>query len=383
MQLALIMIVMSPYLAFLPVVRMMYKVYKDEMNVSLNPLNVGAGLLFVWALFTGIINRNILSVIGAGGILAFAGMGVYFENTFNTQEKIESLLKALFKISAVAALIGMAEKGASYFVDMTWVSNYFWSPNYIPSAEHYRIYSTFGNPNVTGTWFAMMVLVSIYLFERSVGRDKKICFAGTIAFAAVLIFTGSKGATMGVLAALLVYALFSRNPKTRKVLIGVFVGVLAMAMLSPEVNHALNSRDNLWAQCLVLFTRKPVSGWGLFGIMEHIGNIHGHNIWITLITTLGLMGLALYIWIKTYLFRGLLTLYNEESSLAPLLASVQGLVIVHGLVDFTMMTPQGGVVFFASSALISALTLKNENYPVVAIEKIHIFARKLSQKIIG
>lgn len=383
MQIALIMIVMSPYLAFLPVVRMMYRVYKDEMKISLNPLNVGMGLLFVWALFTGIINKNILSVIGALGILAFAGMGVYFQNSFDDNEKVDKLLKSLFKISAVAAGIGLIEKAASYFVDMTWVSNYFWSPNYIPSPEHYRIYSTFGNPNVTGTWFAMMVLVSIYLLEKGKGKEKKIYLAGILIFAAALIFTGSKGATMGLEAALLVYALFAKNAKTKKILMGIFTGVLVMAMLSPEVNHALNSRDSLWAQCLVLFAGKPVSGWGLFGIMEHIGNIHGHNIWITIITTLGLMGLILYVWIKTYIFRGLLMLREEENPLAPLLAAVQGLVIAHGLVDFTMMTPQGGVVFFASAALISSLTLKNENYPVFEVEKIHIYARKLSQKKIG
>jgi hypothetical protein len=383
MQIALIMIVMSPYLAFLPVVRMMYRVYKDEMKISLNPLNVGMGLLFVWALFTGIINRNILSVIGALGILAFAGMGVYFQNSFDDNEKVDKLLRSLFNISAVAAGIGLIEKAASYFVDMTWVSNYFWSPNYIPSPEHYRIYSTFGNPNVTGTWFAMMVLVSIYLLEKGKGKEKRIYLAGILAFAAALIFTGSKGATMGLEAALLVYALFAKNAKTKKILMGIFIGVLVMAMLSPEVNHALNSRDSLWAQCLVLFAGKPVSGWGLFGIMEHIGNIHGHNIWITIITTLGLMGLILYVWIKTYIFRGLLMLRGEENPLAPLLAAVQGLVIAHGLVDFTMMTPQGGVVFFASAALISSLTLKNEHYPVFEVEKIHIYARKLSQKKIG
>ena len=41
--------------------------------------------------------------------------------------------------------------------------------------------------------------------------------------------------------------------------------------------------------------------------------------------------------------------------MVPMLAGIQAVIIGHGLVDFTMIVPQIGLLFIASAALISAL----------------------------
>ncbi|NTW71440.1 MAG: hypothetical protein HGA49_04280 [Eubacteriaceae bacterium] len=370
MQLSFYLIVLSPYLAILPVIGMFYKIFKEKMTVSLDPLNAGVFLLFVWALISGVINRDIMSTLSSFVILLYLSINIYFQTYYNNEIKINKLIMSIWKISLISGVIGIMEKAASYFIDMTWVANYFWSPTYKPSAENYRIYSTFGNPNIAGEWFALMVLVSIYLFEKAKSGTKKYYLAAMLLFSAALIFTGSRGAVVGLEMAILVYALFSKNKKTRIVLISIFLGVLAIALLSPEINHTDSARNKWWILCLALFTEKPVFGWGMFGILEQTGNIHAHNIWLSLAATLGIGGVLVFTWIQTYLFRGLKRLYDEGSMVVPLLAAVQGLILTHGLVDFVMMAPQGGIMYLVASAMISSLTLKYDKYPVLQMKKI-------------
>jgi O-antigen ligase len=111
---------------------------------------------------------------------------------------------------------------------------------------------------------------------------------------------------------------------------------------------------------------KPLTGWGLMGVWEHSFEFidyyaresHGHNLWIGFTVTLGFVGLSLYLYMKTYLFRSLKMLYFRECRLAALLAGIQFLIIGHGIVDFTIMAPQTGILFMASSALITSLAME-------------------------
>ena len=87
---------------------------------------------------------------------------------------------------------------------------------------------------------------------------------------------------------------------------------------------------------------------------------HGHNIWITIMTTLGVVGLFIYTYMKINLFRDLKILHAQNCRLVPMLAGIQAVIIGHGLVDFTMIAPQTGLLFIASSAIINAL-IKQHN----------------------
>ncbi|HCX65254.1 MAG TPA: hypothetical protein DHN33_08605 [Eubacteriaceae bacterium] len=379
-MISIIAVVLSPYLALLPLAGIAYKVLRGDYEIPINPLNFGFFLLFVWSLISGVLNESMESIIGSGVILLFLSLNVFLQNQYAEEEKIYDLVKKVWQISMIAGILGLTEKILSYFYDMTWVSDLFWSPNYIPTVENYRIYATFGNPNVAGSWFAAMVLVSIYLFEKNRGRQGIPYATGIVLFSLTLIFTGSIGATAALLLALLVYMVLSKNRTLRFILLGIFAFVLLVALSSPEVNHSLNPRNNLWIESMQLFLEKPLAGWGLFGILETIGNIHSHNIWIQLIATFGLVGLSIYMWARTYVYQTIQKLYKRGSSIVPLLASVQGVMIFHGIVDFTLMTPQGGILFFGSASLLSALVWKEEKYPVIAKRPRRARAGKVAAK---
>jgi len=132
-----------------------------------------------------------------------------------------------------------------------------------------------------------------------------------------------------------------------------------------DFDSSFNSRFGIWSGCLKMIKIKPITGWGLMGIVEHGANFmkgyyyatmyHGHNIWITFMTTLGAVGILIYTYMKISIFKDLKILYSHSCKLVPMLAGIQAVIIGHGLVDFTMIAPQSGLLFITCSATISAL----------------------------
>ncbi|MFZ7120811.1 MAG: O-antigen ligase family protein [Eubacteriaceae bacterium] len=379
-ELGIVFTVISPYLAIIPILVIVYIVYSKNMLIYINPLNVGLLLMFVWSLFSGIINKSLFSAISSFAFVLFLGLCIYVQNNFYDEDKAVKLIYKIWKYSLFCAMAGVIEKIASYYVDMTWISHFFYSGTYVPTVENYRIYSTFGNPNIAGGWFAAMVLVSLYLFEKGIYKKKYTFLLSIGIFIFSLIFTGSKGATIGLEFAIFTYAIFRKNKKSRIVLFTLFSFVLILALISPEINHSLNSRGKIWEQSIEMFMQQPISGHGIFGIFMNINKVHAHNIWISIAAMLGIVGLSIYVWMKYYLFRSIIKLYQNNCELVPLLASFQALIIGHGLVDFTIMAPQIGILFFAFTGITSSLVRKYETYQAIEIRQIATFGKKLNLK---
>ncbi|MFZ7134364.1 MAG: O-antigen ligase family protein [Eubacteriales bacterium] len=374
------MTILSPYFIVIPAIIILYKLIKNQLAIELNPLNIALFLMFILGIFSGIINKSLYSIIASFGLLIFLLVGIYLQNRLTNSHEIENFIKVVWKVSLVSACIGILEKITSYFFDMTWVSQLFYSGPYVPSIEDYRIYSTFGNPNVTGGWFAIMVLVGIYLFEKEYGKKKKLYFISIIMFIFCLIFSGSKGATLGLEAGLIVYAILRKNIKSKMIILSLCMMVLSLALLSPEINHSLNSRDTVWEQSIQLFIKNPVFGIGIFGIIEKTKYVHAHNIWLSMLTLFGIIGFTLYLWIKIYIYRGLWILYKTHSEELPLFSSIQAVIVGHGMVDFIIMTPQGGMLFFATSIIIISMVKSSMTYPMLEVENIGGYARRLGTK---
>lgn len=380
-NLSILMTIISPYTALVPTVLMVYSIYKNKMYIYINPLNIGIFLIFCCSLTSGLFNRDKLSVIASFVLLLYLGLSVYIQNNYTDEKKVEELIHKILILSIIPVIIGIFEKIASFYFDMTWISHIFWSPTYLPTKEAYRIYSTLGNPNMAGGFFAFILLICIYFIQKSSGKMQFIysCFALLIIIS--IIFTGSKGTMLGLLMSILTYAVFAKNKKTRIILISAFLLLLILGLMAPVMNHAINSRASLWHKCLVMYNEKPLFGWGLFGIFNKTNEIHGHNILITILTTLGSLGLCIYLTIKLYLFKSIITLYTKNSELVPLLAAIQILIIGHGLVDFTLLLPQGGMIFFVSTSIISSLERKYNYHPALDLSKIPTILKPVPYKL--
>mgnify|MGYP000924413283 FL=1 len=357
--------VLSPYLSVVPPLIMAFLIYKKKIPINLNPINVGLFLLFIWSIISGIANKSILSALASFLLLLYISLNIYLQDYLKNQETIDRFLHKVWTCSFMAGILGLIEKLASYFVDMTWTSDLYFKGPYKPTVENYRIYSTFGNPNIAGAWFAAMVLLAFYLYGRKKEGKKGWYLLSMGVFALALIATGSRGATVGLLLGILIYGLCNKNKVARITLIAIFVAVLAFALLSPEINHPAKSRNIIWEKSMHLFLDKPITGWGTFGIWQNIKKTHAHNIWISMLALYGIVGLTLYLWIKSYIIRLLFLLGKNDNPAFPLLASIQGMIVGHGIVDFIIMAPQGGILFFVCSTIILNLAkqYQTQTYP--------------------
>lgn len=368
MDLGIVFALASPYTVALVVPMLLWAGFKNKYKVYFTPLNLCLLGLFIWAGISGIQNRSWFSLFGSAAILVYLIISVFFQNYFSEGSQIEFFLRKIHKFSLITAGFGLLEKLSSLFVDMTWVSHFFWSPTYIPSKEAYRIYSTFGNPNVAGDWFALLALISVYFLEQSPYKKKGFYAFSMFVYIAVLLFTGSKGSVIGLIGGLIVFAVFSKKKKTKWVIGLTVVAIIGVMFFLPELNRPSNYRNALWIKSMMLYKNHAITGVGLFGIFDRTGEIHAHNIWISILAMFGIVGFGLFIGMKLYLYNSLLKLKEVGCTLMPLLASVQALIFAHGLVDFTIMTPQGGLMFIAAGGLITALMKPHETYGFITME---------------
>lgn len=371
--------VASPYLSVLPPIIIAFSIYKKKIPIILDPINLSLIVLFIWSMISGIVNKSLLSTLTSFMFLMYMSLNTYLQNYLKDQETIDQFLRKVWVSSFVAGILGLIEKLASYFVDMTWISDLFFKGPYKPTVENYRIYSTFGNPNIAGAWFGAMVLLAFYLYGRG-KEDKKGWYLLSIGvFVLALIATGSKGATIGLLIGILIYGLCQKNKAARIALIAIFVTILVFALFSPEINHSTNSRNTIWEKSMYLFLDKPITGWGTFGIWTSIKKTHAHNIWISMLALYGIVGFTLYLWMKSYIIRLLLVIKKNNAPTFPLLASIQAMIVGHGIVDFIFMAPQGGILFFVCTSIILSVAnqYQAQTYPEFVFKEVEYMNRKI------
>ncbi|SKA99650.1 O-antigen ligase [Caloramator quimbayensis] len=372
---SLLLIVISPYTAFIPVIYISYLMIKGKYTLKRNPWNGGLLVLFVWSFIVGIINKSLLSSLLSLAFLLYFCLSVFIENQYNSEYKIEGLLKLLLKISVFSAVLGILEK-----ISFAFWSNPLWAKLIMCppwATKNHRVYSTFGNPNVAGAWFSCMILLCIYFLNKSGKKRNYLYYIALSLFITALILTGSRGAAIGLLSGVFVYFSLNKNKQSFRFLLlaSLIIGIIMYApsivpslknIFGHELDNSIDSRQAIWDGCYKMFQLKPLTGWGLLGVYDygtyfinyHLREVHAHNIWITIATTLGIVGLTVFIYMKMYIFEGIRLLYNENCKLVSLLSAIQAAILVHGIVDFTIMAPQMGIMFIISSSMISSLSMQ-------------------------
>jgi len=367
MDFNILLLIISPYTAFVPIIYFFIKNINNKEILIMDRNNYCLYLIFLSSVCSSVVNKSIVSFVLSFVIILLI---IVFNGISKKNLLLDRLFYKVWKYSLIPLGIGFFEKILSYFINMNWISNIFWSPTYIISKNHYRIYSTFGNPNVAGAWFGMMVLVSIYLYEKQNNRDKIKYFISTILFLISLGFSGSKGAIIGLIVGLVFYK-FTRGRWKNFNLIGtVLVGIAMLVLLSPEVNHKFQTRIYLWNECIQMFLQKPMLGWGITGIINKIGDIHAHNIWVSMATMFGIVGLSALIIMQIKAIRALYNIYKYNREETAIICALYMFILAHGIVDFTIMVPQIAISFFSITAIINNRSINyKENLGKYSIKK--------------
>lgn len=371
----LVLFVLSPYTAVLSCFFSVFYLYKNKGNINKNTWNIGLLILFVWSFFVGIINKSSMSILVSLLFLLYFCMSVYIENEWSNEEKICEISHWLLKISIISGVIGIIEKIA-FGIHPMLVWRFFLGLPATTSSTH-RIYSTFGNPNIAGDWFAIMIIVALFYEGRTKEKNKKFFYYSCVAlFLINLFFTGSRGAFAAMAGGLIVLFMFKCSKHNRMIFLGIILVIavigfmpdkvpnLSEGIIGHQINRSLSLRERIWKGSFEMFNEKPLTGWGLMGTIEHGKEFisysgivhHSHNIWLAILTSLGVVGLMVYLIMRLQIYKNIIQLLIKDSrSSIQLLIAIQVIIIIHGLVDFTIIVPQIGGVFIATSAMITAL----------------------------
>ena len=357
MNLFVLMVVLSPFTAVIPGIYGIYILYKKKAEVLKNYLTVSLMLLFLCFFLSGVVNASILSVCGSFLLLIYIGIAILSQKYFVTQKRVNDVLRLLLKLSSLTALIGIVEKVVFIF----------------NGKENHRIFSTYGNPNMTGAWFGSMILIALFLKYNcnDKAENKKLNFLLVLMISSLLL-TESTGAFIALLSSIGAYFLVEKNKETKKciiMIVTIIFIILAFVFLQKSINSitvieevrtSFGSRYDIWFGSIEMFLLKPLLGWGALGTLEHgidfmynNGNvIHSHNIWLTFLVSGGILAFSIYLFIKLKIFSDLLRIYKKYDHYVCLLTALNVMVIIQGLVDCSLYAPQLGVLFIAANSIL-------------------------------
>ena len=361
----IIMIVFSPFTAIIPAVFAVNLLIKGKIKVEMNYWNIGLFCLFIYSMVSGIVNKSILSFIASFGFLLYFALCIFAQNYFVKVSRINTVLKTTVYLSTIAAIGGIIEKIAFTLVGMP---------------EH-RIFSSFGNPNMTGAWFGNIILIIFYLKGTKKDKSEGVTYNIIIVLIVIaLMLTESSGAFIALVGGIFIYYLM-KEKKDFKGLIAISITVSILAILFMTVQNkvakttpigeivtSFNSRVGIWKGAIQMFLVQPILGWGLLGTFEHGSNfifkddptlqnkiisflIHPHNLWLAFLVGVGVVGLGIYLYVKLNLYRDMIKLYKQHNKLLPLIASINAMVIIQGIVDCTLYAPQLGIIFVCTGAI--------------------------------
>lgn len=277
--------------------------------------------------------------LGLSGILFFA---IYLRNY---------MTKSLFnKISDVSAFMSIAAAFASTF---------------IKAPEHdMRSPSVFFNPNYYGAMITFVILLCAYRFISKEG-NRIFLFLTILANIYGLLMADCQSAFFSIALGLWVLLLFKKCYKSFAVVTVVaVVSVIFLPHLTfimPRISGALENilkRADIWQAGFDAFLETPIFGRGLVAYKQ-IGtlfggpkNNHCHNIFIDMLLSFGVIGC---IPLVIYLVKNIVKIKGKET--APLILALTAAVLLHGLVDVTLIWIQTGAY---AAFLLSAPYIKDK-----------------------
>ena len=355
----IIMIVFSPFTAVIPAVDAVNLLFRKKLKIEKNYWNIGLFLLFIYSVFSSIVNKDLLSLLSSFVLFLYFALNVFSQNYFVKMSRINIVIKYIVYLSVIAAIGGVIEKIVFILIGM----------------PQHRVFSFFGNPNMAGAWFGNIILMIFYLKCIDKGRKDYIIYNLSIVLVIVaLLLTESTGAFIALVGSIFIYYILKEKKDIKGLIaISITVGLSSIlffifqnkvANTTPigELVTSFNSRYRIWIGAINMVLKKPITGWGMLGMMQHGSNfvysdepnlhnkiitflIHPHNLWLTFLVTLGVIGLLIYLYIKFNLYKDMIKLYKRHNKMLPLIAAINTMVIIQGIVDCTLYAPQLGIIF--------------------------------------
>lgn len=223
----------------------------------------------------------------------------------------------------------------------------------------FRVYSTFGNPNVLGEYFLLIIPIGVaYFFNSKSIFMKLIYFLSVCAMMLCLVLTYSRGCYLGIMAAAAVFLVLLDK---RFIILGIAV-LAVMPFVLPDTimnrfmsignmaDSSTSYRVNIWFGTIAMLKdywlsgigpgeaafNRVYPGYGYNGISAP----HSHNLFLQIVCDTGISGIVIFVlMIIRYFRQSLSAVLNAKTRENKILAiaAVSSMVgfMVQSLFDYT------------------------------------------------
>ncbi|MDR1209125.1 MAG: O-antigen ligase family protein [Clostridiales bacterium] len=311
------------------------------------------------------------SAVTVSTYVLFILLYIAARHCLNTENRLRAVMSLVVAAGALVSLYGIYQKlTGSFAVNEAWLDeDMFGSAN--------RVYSTLENPNVLGEFLIFSVTASfagLYFFKRPLNKLLVVSALGLSAYCMAL--TQSRGAWLGLLAAL---ALFALVYDRRLVWLAVPALLAAPFILPPDIIERFTSignmsdgstsyRVNIWMASLTMIgvfwpigigmgTKTFIYVYGKYAY-NAVNAPHSHNLFLQVIIDTGVWGLIALLAFLAVFFKDIFSrarVGGRDRAGAVLAAAAAGMFgfLVQGLTDNVWFNYRV-VMFFWLMAAMSA-----------------------------
>jgi O-antigen ligase len=187
-----------------------------------------------------------------------------------------------------------------------------------------RIYGTgiFSDPNDLGMTFVMSVPLFLFVIGRS-GTwlvFRAVSLAGLAAVLLALYYTNSRGAVLGVAAAMVCISFLRFRTVAATIAAAALLGVIVVAAPSRGTDidageSSAQSRVQSWAEGWSMLKSHPLTGVGYDQYLEYHYKV-AHNSFVETFAELGLLGAFCFVGMFYWYFKGIRGMPNDTSESA-------------------------------------------------------------------
>lgn len=350
--------------------------YRKENDYILTPLDIPI-ILFVllggWEVLVNSPNTRI-AIEGLRVVIQYIFWYFLIVQMLKTEKEAKRLYIILFLIGFALGAHGVYQYIVGVEIPQNWVDS-------LEKGLRTRVFSIVKSPNVLGSLMTLTIPMGISLIfaEKKIG--KKIFYTlASLIMIACLIFTFSRGAWLGFIAAITIFILL----KDKRLIIPAIFAVLLIVIFVPTVvdrmafmlsseyiNKSLQGgRLTRWLTGIEMLKNQPFLGVGLghFGgavAMNNdiAGTFYMDNYYLKTAVEMGIVGLLAFLWLMyqvvIWSYRTFIKIENTyyKNIVHGALAGIVG-VIVHNLFENIFEVPMMVTYFWLLAGIVMFLRCK-------------------------
>ncbi len=350
--------VFLPYYLSIVVISVLsfYIIFKTDFKATVFG-HLGSYLIPIFSVYTAItaiIYKNLLGLACSAFFFLLLVLGYYLRSIMTT-EIFESALDLICVTSVFASFLIILEKIIFWGVYWHRCFGDFFNNLY---------FSLYFHPNYLGSIMAAVILICAYKVVLR-GTDKKYYYAIAVLAAVAMFLTESMFAWVEVFVGLSILLLIARRHQLLGILLIFVAFAFALLYTSPEIfekfvprimqaDGTFNNRVLIWDLTIDSIKQSPWFGRGFFTYYKiSLGNpaayqtTHAHNIFLESLLSFGIVGSLILVVMVFIIFYRVVLCKNllRKSSITALIFSITAAILIHSIIDMTMLWVQTGLLY--------------------------------------